>query len=167
MSAPIHASGRRNPFLLAMLAAAPVVAAAVLGNTATAPNIEGWYAGLAKPALNPPNWAFGPVWTVLYILMAYAFLRILRLPIHREGRTEAIIAFLAQIALNGAWSFVFFAAHSPISGLIVILALEAAILVTIVLFMRLDRIASYCLWPYAAWVAFAIYLNASIWLLNR
>jgi tryptophan-rich sensory protein len=167
MSNYAHASRKRGVLRLAALAAAPSVIASTLGNFATMPNIAGWYEGLAKPTLNPPNWVFGPVWTILYILMAYAFFRILDLPANRPGRGVAILAFLLQMTLNVGWSFAFFAAHSPLAGLIVILALDAAIVATIILFARLDRVASFCLWPYAAWVAFATYLNAALWALNR
>lgn len=150
----------------AALSVAPVVAAAVLGNLATMPNIAGWYAGLAKPALTPPNWLFGPAWTILYILMAFAFYRVLRLDPATPGRRAAIVIFLAQLAINASWSFAFFAAHSPIGGLMTIAPMEALILGAIMLFRRLDRVAAYCLIPYAAWVAFATYLNAGVWLLN-
>lgn len=152
--------------MAAILSAGPVAGAAALGNLATIPNIPGWYAGLAKPALTPPNWVFGPAWTTLYILMAVAFFRVLRLDSGTPGRRAAITVVLAQLALNAAWSFAFFAAHSPLGGLLVILPLEALILLTIALFFRLDRIAAFCLVPYAAWVAFATYLNAGLWMLN-
>ncbi len=151
--------------LAALLAAVPVVAAAVLGNLATIPNIPVWHAGLIKPPLNPPNWIFGPVWTALYLLMAVAFYRILRAP-QGPKRRAAILVFLAQMALNASWSFAFFAAHSPLLGLFVILPLEALIVATIARFASLDALAARLLWPYAAWVGFATYLNAAIWWLN-
>lgn len=166
MSGSTQYSTRPTPLAAAVMAAAPVFLAAVLGNFATMPNISGWYEQLAKPPLTPPNWLFGPAWTVLYILMAYAFYRILRLDAATPGRRAAIIVFLAQLALNASWSFAFFAAHSPLAGLAVIVPMEALILATIALFARLDRIAALCLAPYAVWVAFAIYLNAGVWLLN-
>jgi len=166
MSGVVAKAPNKRLLLLTLLAAAPVVIASALGQMATLPNIQGWYEGLVKPSLNPPNWLFGPVWTILYILMAYAFFRVLRLNAQTPGRAAAIIAFLVQITLNALWSFAFFAAHSPLLGLVVIAALEIAVIVTIILFARLDRLASYCLSPYAAWVAFALYLNASLWLLN-
>ncbi len=156
---------KARPLLAALVAAAPVVAAGALGNLATIPNIPVWYAGLLKPPLNPPNWIFGPVWTALYVLMAVAFYRILRSP-PGQKRRGAIAVFLAQMALNALWSFAFFAAHSPLLGLCVIVLLEALILATIARFARLDALAARLLWPYAAWVGFATYLNAAIWWLN-
>ena len=151
--------------LAALLALAPVVLAAALGNAATAPNLAGWYANLVKPALNPPNWVFGPVWTALYLLIACAFYRILRSK-PSTARQRAISIFLFQMALNCAWSFAFFAAHSPMLAVMVIVAMEAAIVAAIVLFRRIDKTAARLLWPYAAWVAFAAYLNAAVWRLN-
>ncbi len=151
--------------LAALLALAPVVLAAALGNAATMPNLAGWYASLVKPALNPPNWVFGPVWTALYLLIACAFYRILRSKPSTE-RWRAISIFLFQTTLNCAWSFAFFAAHSALLGVVVIVALEAAIVATIFLFQRIDKTAARLLWPYAAWVAFAAYLNAAICRLN-
>jgi translocator protein len=150
-----------------VLAAAPSLIASVLGAAATTPNIPVWYEGLAKPPLTPPNWVFGPIWTVLYIVIAYAFFRILSAPPDKEARASAITLFLVQMALNVTWSFAFFAAHSTLAGLIVIVALNAAVHATILRFSRVDRIASFALWPYAAWVAFATYLNLATWLLNR
>lgn len=146
-------------------AAAPVFVAAALGSFATTPNIP-WYDTLAKPPLNPPNWVFGPAWTTLYILMGYSFYRILRLEPATPGRRAAIGVFFAQLVLNAAWSFAFFAARSPALGLIVILPMEALLIATIALFWRIDRIAGLALAPTAFWVAFATYLNAGIFVLN-
>jgi tryptophan-rich sensory protein len=147
-------------------AAAPVLAAALLGSFATTPNIP-WYETLAKPPLTPPNWVFGPVWTALYILMAYGFYRVLRLEPATPGRRAVIIVFLAQLVLNAAWSFAFFDARSAMLGLIVILPMAFLLAVTIILFWRIDRVAGYSLAPTAFWVAFATYLNAGIFILNR
>jgi tryptophan-rich sensory protein len=139
--------------------------AALLGSLATTPNIPTWYAGLAKPGFTPPNWVFGPVWTLLYAMMAFAAWRILALPESR-ARRAALTAFFVQLALNATWSFAFFAARSPPAGLLVIVALLAAILWTIRLFWPLDRPAAWLLVPYAAWVAYATALNIAIWQLN-
>ena len=158
-------SGRRR-IVDALLAASLPLAASLLGSYATMPNIPTWYAGLEKPAFNPPNWVFGPVWTLLYILMAIAFYRILRFPAAHAGRRIAIYSFVVQIVLNAAWSFAFFAAHSPIAGLAVIVTLWLAIAVTLVSFMRLDRVSGWLLAPYLAWVSYAFALNVAIWRLN-
>ncbi len=155
-----------GPIAAAALSAGPILAAALLGNAATIPNIAVWYEGLAKPALTPPNWVFGPAWTILYVLMGAAFYRLLRGDPAARGRKRAIGLFVAQLVLNAAWSFAFFAAHSPALGLAVILPMEALILATIAAFWPLDRAAALCLVPYAAWVAFATYLNAGVFALN-
>jgi tryptophan-rich sensory protein len=152
--------------LHALSAVALVGTAAILANLVTLPNIPTWYAGLAKPSFNPPNWLFGPVWGVLYAMMAVAFWRVLGTPPERTGRLAAILAFVAQMALNALWSVAFFGLHSPALGLFVIILLEGLILLTIVLFGRLDPVAAWLLVPYAAWVAFATVLNAALWSLN-
>ena len=151
---------------LAVLALAVVAAASLLGQIATYPNLATWYAGLTKPAFNPPNWIFAPVWTTLYVLMAFALWRVLRLPRGTPGRGPALALFALQLALNAAWSWMFFAAHSPLLGLINILPQLCVILATIGAFRPLDRLAALALVPLAAWVAFAGVLNAAIWRLN-
>jgi tryptophan-rich sensory protein len=149
-----------------LLALVPVVAAGALGSIATTPQIPTWYAGLTKPGFTPPNWLFGPVWTVLYGMMAYAAWRILSLPVGTPGRLGALAVFFAQLALNAAWSWAFFGAQSPAAGLLVIVALVAAIGLTIRAFWPLDRAAAWLLVPYAAWVAYATALNAEVLRLN-
>lgn len=155
------------PVLRFLIAVLPVVAAGLLGSFATTPNIPTWYASLVRPGFTPPNWLFAPVWTILYAMMAFAAWRILSLPAGAPGRRGALAAFFVQLALNALWSFAFFAAHSPAAGLVVILALVAAILETIRRFRPLDGIAAGLLVPYLAWVAYATALNVAIWWLNR
>ena len=154
---------RRNVMLIA-IAIVPVLVALGLGQLATFPNLP-WHAGLIKPSFNPPNWIFGPVWTSLYALMAFAAWRILRLP-PSPARRAALILFYAQLALNAAWSWMFFAAHSPVLGLINIGPQFLLILATLHAFRPLDRYATWALVPLAAWVAFASVLNYAIWSLN-
>ena len=151
---------------LGALAITGVIAASVVGQLATFPNLVPWYAGLAKPSFNPPNWLFGPVWTTLYALMALAVWRILRLPQATASRGLALSLFFVQLALNAAWSWMFFAAHNPLLGLINIIPQLAIIIATVVVFLRLDKIAAWCLVPLVAWVAFASTLNFAIWRLN-
>jgi tryptophan-rich sensory protein len=151
--------------LYVLLAVVPVAAALAVGQVATFPNLAPWYASLAKPAFNPPNWLFGPVWTTLFVLMVYSVWRALRLPPSRMRRW-GLILFYVQLALNAAWPWMFFAAHSPALGLVDIVPQWIAIAGTIVIFRKLDGIAAWCLVPLAAWVAFAALLNVSIWRLN-
>ena len=149
-----------------VLPVAAVVAASVLGQFATFPNLAPWYAGLAKPPFNPPIWIFGPVWTTLYVLMAYAAFRIHRLAPSTEKR-RALTLFYLQLALNAAWSWMFFAAHSPLLGLINVVPQFVVVMATVVCFSRLDRVAGIVIAPLALWVGFASLLNGSVWWLNR
>ena len=142
-----------------------VVVVSLLGQAATFPNLS-WYAGLARPSISPPNWLFGPVWTALYGLMACAAFRILRLPASPAQRT-ALGLFWAQLALNAAWSWMFFAAHSPLLGLINIVPQVILVVAAATAFIRLDRIAGLCLLPLVGWVGFATALNSAVWWLNR
>jgi tryptophan-rich sensory protein len=133
----------------------------------TASSVGTWYAGLAKPSFNPPNWVFGPVWTALYLMMAVAGWRVWR----RRGADarlamRALGAWALQLALNLCWSLVFFGARLIGAALVEIAVLFAAIVVTALLFWRIDRVAGALLIPYAAWVAFAALLNAALWRLN-
>ena len=155
-----------SPLPRLALAVLPVAAASLTGALITAPNIPTWYAGLAKPAFAPPNWLFAPAWTTLYAMMALAFWRILSLVPGTLGRAGAIAAFLVQLALNAAWTPVFFGLHSPRGGLAVIGILLVTILVAIRRVWPLDRTAAGLLVPYAAWVAFATALTAEVARLN-
>jgi benzodiazapine receptor len=148
------------------VAVIPVAVASVIGQLATYPNLTPWYAGLAKPAFNPPNWVFGPVWTTLYVLMAFAVWRVLRLRRRTSTRRLGLTLFFVQLALNAAWSWMFFAAHSPLLGFINIVPQLMVISATVILFWRLNRVASWCILPLAVWVAFATALKFSIWSLN-
>lgn len=121
-----------------------------------------WYASLDKPPFNPPNWIFGPVWTVLYILIGVAGWRIWRI----QADSAAMVTWWVQLALNYLWSPIFFAAQNVALALIVIVAMLGAICAFIALARRLDRLAALLFVPYAAWVAFATLLNASILWLN-
>jgi tryptophan-rich sensory protein len=133
-----------------------------LAGTADSP----WFDGLRKPPLNPPGWLFAPVWTTLYCLMGVAAWRIAALPRSPE-RQAALRMFAAQLALNFAWSPLFFGLRSPWLALVDIVVLLALIGVTTVRFRALDEPAGRLLLPYAGWVAFATYLNAAFAILNR
>ena len=120
-----------------------------------------WYAQLHKPAFNPPGWVFGPVWTVLYILIAIAGWRV-----WRGDRGRPMKLWWTQLGLNFLWPLVFFWAHQIGLALALIVLLLAAILAFIAATWREDRAAAWLFVPYAAWVAFASVLNASIFALN-
>lgn len=129
-------------------------------------SIRDWYANLNKPFFNPPNWIFGPVWTVLYIMMGIAVGRVWH-HISVEGVSfSPVYLFIVQFILNLAWTFLFFVLQSPILGLIDIILLWLLLLATIVSFRKIDKLSSNLLIPYLLWVSFATLLNASILYLN-
>ena len=161
-----QANSRSRDIGLGALAFTSVVATSVLGQLATYPNLRPWYAGLTKPSFNPPDWVFAPVWTTLFVLMAFAVWRILRLPREAPMRDRALVLFYLQLALNAAWSWMFFGANSPLLGLMNIVPQFVVILLTLSVFRRLDTLAGWCLVQLEAWVGFASVLNSSIWWLN-
>jgi len=139
-----------------------LVSAAASFGAQFAPGV--WYAALRKPPLTPPNWLFGPAWTVLYLSMAVAGWLVWRAP--RKQRV-ALALWGIQLALNAAWSFLFFGLERPGLALAEIAVLLGLIVATTVAFFRVRRLAGVLFAPYAAWVAFAAYLNAGVWYLNR
>jgi len=143
------------------------LAAGAIGSIFSRSAIPTWYATLEKPAFNPPNWVFAPVWTVLYILMGIAAFLVWCKGLENRQVRIALIVFLIQLILNTLWSVIFFGLESPLYGLIVISFLWVAILVTVIKFFKISRVASVLMWPYLLWVTFAVVLNSSIWLLNR
>lgn len=140
--------------------------AGVLGGIATTPAIPIWYEGLNKPAFNPPRWLFGPAWTLLYILMGIALFLVWRKGFNKPGVKLALLVFLIQLVLNVIWSFLFFGLRSPLAGLIEIIILWLAILLTLILFFRVSVPAGVLLLPYISWVTFASVLNGAIVKLN-
>ena len=138
----------------------------LLGTPFTAVAIPTWYAALNKPFFAPPNWLFGPTWTLLYFLMGVSFYLIWKQGLEKKKVKTASLFFCAQLALNFIWSPVFFGLRAPLLGLIVIVALWASIVMTMRKFYPLSRPAFYLLVPYLLWVSFATALNAAIAVLN-
>ncbi|MGI8486161.1 MAG: TspO/MBR family protein [Thermomicrobiales bacterium] len=143
----------------------PALAAAV-GGGATAASVKEWYPTLEKPSFNPPASIFGPVWTVLYTMMGIAD-HIVAQKGDTENVNNARTIYRIQLGLNTLWSVLFFGRRSPIAGLINIVVLWVAILMTVVAFARISRLAALLLVPYLLWSTFAMVLNAAIWRLNR
>lgn len=143
-----------------------VVAASFIGNAATMPNIPTWYAEIQKPWFTPPNWLFGPVWTLLFTALIVAFYRILRLDPQTPERRRAILIFIVQITCNALWSIAFFGLRSPGLGLVVIVFLWSSIVANMIAFRRLDRLSFWAFPPYLAWVTFAGILNLAIYQIN-
>lgn len=145
------------------------LAAAGIGSYFTTPQIPGWYQGLEKPFFSPPNYLFGPVWTILYTLMGIAFYLIWKNNDQKKkiNKAKGTEFYFAQLFVNIFWSFAFFGLKSPLFGFIVILLLWFLIYKTIKTFYKVDKTASYLLYPYIAWVSFATILNLAIFILNR
>jgi benzodiazapine receptor len=142
-------------------------AAGFAGSFFTAPAIPAWYDGLVKPSFTPPDMIFAPVWTALFLLMGIALFLVWRIGFDDRRVRRGLALFGVQLALNVSWSIAFFGFRSPLAGLLVIAALWAAILATLVCFFRISRTAGVLLIPYIAWVSFAAVLNVSLYMLNR
>lgn len=138
-----------------------------LGSVFTVSAIPTWYATLSKPFFSPPNWIFGPVWTLLYILMGYSLYLIVTSDKAQVTRNKAITIFGVQLFLNFIWSIIFFGMQNPTLAFIDIIALWVSIVLTIQAFSKINKTASLLLYPYLAWVSFATILNLAIVLLNR
>lgn len=141
--------------------------AGIIGSAFTTPSIPGWYATLAKPPFNPPNWIFAPVWTALYALMGIAAYLVYEKGPGRKEVRYALAVFAGQLVLNTLWSIVFFGAHLILGAAVVIVFLWVMIAASIWLFSRISRAAAYLLVPYILWVSFATVLNISLYVLNR
>lgn len=138
----------------------------ILGTPFTTAAIPTWYATLNKPFFAPPNWLFGPAWTLLYFLMGISFYLIWKQNTKSKNVQIAKKFFFSQLFLNFIWSPIFFGLRSPLLGLIVIVLMWALIITTIYKFHPLSKWAAYLLIPYLLWVTFATTLNGAILLLN-
>ncbi|MGZ3902653.1 MAG: TspO/MBR family protein [Bacteroidia bacterium] len=137
-----------------------------IAGIATANSINGWYLTLNKPFFNPPNYLFGPVWTLLYILMGISLYLIIKAPKSIE-KPKAYILFFIQLMLNFFWSFIFFLFQSPLYASIEIIVLWLFIISMIIQFTKISKVAAWINIPYLAWVSFATCLSVSIYLLNK
>ena len=148
-------------------AVAVCFAAAGISSLYTTPAIPVWYASLQKPAWNPPNWLFGPVWTLLYLSMAVAVWLVWRKQGFGSGAGLPLAIFAVQLILNALWLIIFFGWKRPGLALVEIFFLWAAIFATMLSFWRISQIAAWLMWPYLMWVTFAGFLNLAIWKLTR
>ncbi len=155
-----------NNFFKLVIAVVASELAGIIGSFFTISAIPTWYAGLVKPALNPPAWVFGPAWTTLYALMGIAAFLIWRMGWERKDVKMALSVFGIQLFLNAIWSIIFFGLQSPGWALVDIALLWLAIIWTIAVFYKISKPAAYLLVPYLLWVTFASYLNYSVWVLN-
>jgi len=130
-------------------------------------SIPTWYTSLHKPFFNPPNWIFGPVWTILYVLIGISFYLIWKKGIKSIKVRSAINLFVIQLGLNAIWTPVFFGMHNPPWAFVIILLMIYFSVLTIISFKKINKLAAYLLYPYLIWIIFAAALNFSIWLLNK
>ena len=137
-----------------------------LGAQVSAPEIPTWYAQLKKPALTPPSWVFGPVWTSLYLMMAVAGWLVWRTPSEDKPREAALRAYWIQLALHVTWPLIFFHAKDPGWAFVEILFLIAALLITMLRFAFFSLRAAALLLPDLAWITYATFLTLRIWQLN-
>jgi translocator protein len=155
----------RRSWLMLLFFTATCFGAAAVGSAWTTSSVNTWYAQLRKPALNPPSWIFGWVWSVLYLFMATSAWLVWRTAGWSTAK-YALVLFFAQLGLNVAWSGLFFRLHFPGAALIEIFLLLAAIAATAIAFLPFSSAAFWLMVPYAAWVSFASYLNFQLWRLN-
>jgi tryptophan-rich sensory protein len=140
--------------------------AGLVGSIFTAPSIPTWYAALQKPPFTPPNWLFAPAWITLYLLMGISASLVWQNGLDNRRNRTALIVFLIQLVLNALWSIAFFGFESPLPGMVVIVLLWVAILITMLRFLQISKLAGFLLTPYLGWVTFAAILNVSIFILS-
>ncbi len=140
--------------------------AGIVGSLATFSAIPTWYATLVKPTFAPPNWLFGPVWTLLYAMMGIALYLVWQKGLEKPDVKKGMALFGVQLVLNVLWSLLFFGLHNPALALLDIVLLAAMIAATAAQFKKVSTAAALLLVPYLAWVVFAAALNFGIWQLN-
>lgn len=153
-------------FLKLIISIVACEAIGIFGVIFTTPALPGWYAGLKKPSFSPPNWVFGPAWTLFYALMGISAYLIWQQGIAKPAVRNALFIFSLQLILNFFWSFFFFKLQSPAYALIEIFLLWVLILATIISFYQINKAAGLILIPYLLWVSFATLLNFYIVRLN-
>jgi tryptophan-rich sensory protein len=156
-----------SKYLRYVLSIGICLSAGALGTFSTISSITTWYIYLNKPSFSPPNWIFGPVWTLLYILMGISLAIIWQKSLKTKKIRDAVYLFGIQLLLNAIWSPVFFGAKNLFLALIIIILMWIFILRTILAFGKINKVASHLLYPYIAWVSFATILNFSVWVLNK
>ena len=138
--------------------------ASAIGSLFTSTSVSTWYVDLVKPSFNPPSWVFGPVWTILFLLMGISLYLVW--VEKSKNKKPAFVAFGIQLFLNALWSALFFGLQKPLVAFIEIIFLWTAILITIISFYRINKNAAYLLIPYILWVSFAAVLNLFLHILN-
>lgn len=161
----VHNRPWKNWMKLIVSIAVPLI----VGGTAsffTVTGLGSWYSSINKPSWNPPNSVFGPVWTTLYIMMGIALFLVWKSDAPKLQKQNAIVLWVVQLAFNFMWSFIFFNQHQIGWAMADIVVLWFFILLTIIAFSKISKLAAWLLVPYISWVTFASLLNYSIWQLN-
>ena len=156
-----------NKTLLLIISVVICQLAGIIGSFFTFNSVKTWYLTLNKPVFNPPSWVFGPVWTILFLLMGISLFLAWSKGFDNSQVKIALLIFAAQLILNVLWSILFFGLKSPLFAFIEIVILWVFILLTIIYFYPISKPASFLLIPYILWVTFASVLNFAIFLLNR
>ena len=156
-----------NKILLFIISVVICQLAGVVGSFFTFNSVKTWYLTINKPVFNPPSWVFGPVWTILFLLMGISLFLVWSKGFDNPQVKIALLIFAAQLILNVLWSTLFFGLKSPLFAFVEIVILWIFILLTIINFYSISKPASYLLIPYLLWVTFASVLNFAIFLLNR
>jgi len=138
----------------------------LIATPVTITSIPTWYVHLNKPFFSPPNFIFGPVWTILYCLMGVSLYLVLQKGMEKKTVQTAVYFFVTQLFFNFLWSLIFFGLHQPLFALVDIIAMLMTIILAMLNFKKLSQTAFYLLVPYLLWVSFATLLNASVVLLN-
>ena len=138
-----------------------------VGSFSTMNSVKTWYAELSRPSFTPPDWTFGVVWPILYVMMGISVFMIWNRGLDKRKVKVALGLFVLQLVLNGLWTPIFFGLHMIALALIEIVLLWIAILLTILVFWRISKAATFFLFPYILWVSFAAILNTALWYLNR
>ncbi|MFA5392481.1 MAG: TspO/MBR family protein [Candidatus Paceibacterota bacterium] len=150
------------PLLVSILIA---LSAGFIGSFFTAPSISSWYAFINKPSFSPPNWLFAPAWILLYILMAIAAFLVWKKRDNLKTK-QALIFYGIQLILNALWSIIFFGMKNPGLAFLEIIILWLFILITLIKFYKINKVAGLLFVPYFLWVSFASILNFAVWMLN-
>lgn len=156
----------KQKYLLLFGSLAICFGAAFIGGFFTASSIADWYQYLAKPSFSPPNWIFGPVWSLLYLLMGISLFLIWKQGLKNKKVKDVFILFIVHIFFNALWSILFFGLRNPFLAFIDIIVMWGTLAPVIVLSSKLNRYSPLLLVPYLFWISFALVLNFSIWKLN-
>ncbi len=158
---------KKIDFIKLFVSIAGVLLIGFISSFFSAGSIDSWYQTLARPSFNPPNWIFGPVWTILYIVIGISFYLVWMSDAKDDIKKKAYLIFAVQLALNFIWSILFFGNQMIFGAFVEIIFLWIAILLNILIFYKISRLAGGLLVPYFLWVSFAALLNYSLWVLNK